>query len=159
MKKILLLTALTMCLMLKISASNLLVYNISGDISQAISTGIIQNITFSSDAMIIQPTEGESISIPFTEMGYFTLAQASSTLFLSKDVINVFPNPANDVINVQSTNCNVKSIEIYDIAGKLLNSFVFNTTQINIDNLGTGTYYLKVITDKGISLNKIVKQN
>jgi hypothetical protein len=160
MKKILLLIiAFTMCAMLKTSASNLLVYNISGNIEQMMATGLIQNITFTSEAMIITPKEGESITIPFTALDYFTLSQTSSTQFLSKDAITVFPNPTNDVINVQCSMCNVQSIEIYDIAGKLLKTFAANATNINVDNLATGTYYLKVITDKGMSVNKIIKQN
>ena len=62
--------------------------------------------------------------------------------------INVFPNPANEIIAVsykQSANSNV-NISIYDVVGKLV--YTENTTSknsnINTSNLNDGIYFLKL---------------
>ena len=66
---------------------------------------------------------------------------------------NVYPNPANDVINIQTEN-SIKNVAIYNILGKLV--YTNNVETVNVSNLDAGIYLIKVETEKGIGTSKLV---
>lgn len=72
----------------------------------------------------------------------------------------VFPNPANDVLNFKlKENCT--SIEILSLDGKTLALEVVSgmSAKLNISNLNSGVYMFKLTNDKGlVSTNKFVKK-
>jgi hypothetical protein len=76
--------------------------------------------------------------------------------------IDVFPNPAKDVIRIHNYNdIIISQIDIYDITGRLMLSESGITQQQNIirlDNLTNGIYFLRILTDKGVVNKKIIKQ-
>ena len=74
---------------------------------------------------------------------------------ISKIKTNIYPNPAKDWITI-STESPVKSIEIYDILGRLVR--IETSSKINISQLEKGNYFLKIKTDSGESVEKMVKQ-
>lgn len=61
-------------------------------------------------------------------------------------IVNVFPNPAKEHINVSSTSPSEQLIKVYSLTGKLVieTSFIANT-KIDISALTTGTYVYNVI--------------
>ena len=62
--------------------------------------------------------------------------------------LELFPNPANNLININLKNNIISNYEILDISGKILLSDSFlNETQINTSNLQNGIYIIKVIND------------
>ena len=72
-------------------------------------------------------------------------------------IVNVFPNPANEYINVSSTNPSEQLIKVYSLTGKLVVETSFTSTiKIDISALSTGTYIYNVI-DK--STNQISVSN
>jgi hypothetical protein len=73
-----------------------------------------------------------------------------------KHKISIFPNPANNIIQIK-TNMNIETpIQIIDISGKLIYENILpNHKTINISNLRNGIYFVK-INHKTI---KFVKQN
>jgi len=72
-------------------------------------------------------------------------------------IVNVFPNPANEYINVSSTNPSEQLIKVYSLTGKLVVETSFTSTiKIDISTLSTGTYIYNVI-DK--STNQISVSN
>jgi len=67
---------------------------------------------------------------------------------------SVYPNPANNIVNIQS-NDTVKNISIFNILGKM----VYNQNDINsvnLSNFNSGIYLIKVETEKGIGTRKLV---
>ncbi len=69
---------------------------------------------------------------------------------LSNSVIKVFPNPANDILNIKSEGNKIVNVEITDVLGKVqvsTNQIVGN--QINISNLATGTYFVNIESERG----------
>lgn len=74
---------------------------------------------------------------------------------------NLFPNPATNIINITNNdNHLVENITIYDTAGKLLKTQDFNnenSVQLNIESLTNGIYLLRIQTDKGTAVKKVVK--
>lgn len=75
--------------------------------------------------------------------------------------LSVFPNPANDVVNVTNAeNILVNGITVTDLNGRTVKTSKYNgvaNAQINISDLASGVYMLTVSSDKGSLTKKIVK--
>ena len=69
----------------------------------------------------------------------------------------VYPNPASDVINI-STSDNIQSVEIFNMQGQLVKVETGEVTSISIKDLANGLYTLKLTTDNGTSMHKIIKK-
>ena len=62
--------------------------------------------------------------------------------------LELFPNPANDIININLKNNISSNYEILDISGKVLLSDSFlNETQINSSDLKNGIYIIRILND------------
>ena len=75
--------------------------------------------------------------------------------------LNVYPNPANNVINFSNdANIVVSLVEMTDLNGRIVKVQKFNVGngQVSIGDLSTGVYMMKITTDQGIAVKKIVKQ-
>ena len=74
--------------------------------------------------------------------------------------VTLFPNPANNVINVQCTMNNVQSVEVYDVYGKLITTTndIDNPTRINVSGLADGVYFVRVTTEVGVVTKSFVKK-
>lgn len=69
----------------------------------------------------------------------------------------VYPNPATDVININTTN-NVQRVEIFNMQGQLVKVQTGEVTSVSVKDLANGLYTLKLTTDNGTSMHKIVKK-
>ena len=77
----------------------------------------------------------------------------------SKD-LQVYPNPVKDELNFKmANNLKVESIELYDMAGKKINTVSSRATSgVNVSNFAKGTYILKVKANDGkVYIQKILK--
>ena len=72
-----------------------------------------------------------------------------------KNTIKIYPIPAKNEINISSSE-KIENISIYNSLGQFL--FNSNATKINIEKLTKGVYYLKVKTDKGVKVEKLIKE-
>ena len=75
--------------------------------------------------------------------------------------ISIFPNPASDVLNIELlSNVNISLVEIINMQGKVVFSqkMGYNKNSINVSCLPLGVYIVKVHSDKGITMNKFIKQ-
>jgi len=75
-------------------------------------------------------------------------------------LVNVFPNPCKNVINIKSVkNFPFKRITLIDINGKLLNEIVpvNDNTFINMEDFKPGVYILKTLSGNSVSYHKILK--
>ncbi len=66
---------------------------------------------------------------------------------LNLETVDIFPNPATNIINIEVENVLELEVTIYDLTGKLILKTV-NQSRINISSLAQGVYLLK-ITDLG----------
>lgn len=75
------------------------------------------------------------------------------------DDVEIFPNPTNSIVNIKNSKSSIKSIELYDTAGRILKAEKVNKKEIQIDisNYQIGTYLIKVITSNGDVVKKIIK--
>lgn len=76
---------------------------------------------------------------------------------INKEKIQIFPNPACDNITIVAGSI-IKKIEFYDKMGRLVN--VYQCSQrykdINITNMFPGIYTVKIISNAGISVSKLI---
>lgn len=97
------------------------------------------------------------------QMGYgilnFAEALESATLSVNnpalKANIEIYPNPVKDIVQIKSDSP-VKNTEIYDNLGRMLQSFGTETS-MNISRFPKGSYILKIETEKGSTVKKIIK--
>ena len=77
------------------------------------------------------------------------------------DIITIFPNPTKDILNIEiRENIKIQSIVIYCMDGKLIenNMYSFQSGQLNVSRLQTGTYVINIETEKG-NFNQIIIKN
>jgi len=77
------------------------------------------------------------------------------------NLISIYPNPVKDIVNISiKDNSTIKTIELYDVQGRLLQTQVVNdiASQINIAERANGMYFIKINTDKGSKVEKLIKE-
>jgi uncharacterized repeat protein (TIGR01451 family) len=88
-----------------------------------------------------------------------TYTLLSKSVFTKDSSVKVYPNPAFDVVTI-SADSNLKSIELYDIHGRILQTKLENksSTTFNISDRQSGTYFLKIASEKGSTVEKMIKK-
>ena len=76
---------------------------------------------------------------------------------------NIYPNPVNDKIYIETlTQTQTLTVEIYDIYGRIQNLSNSATQQlsnsIDVTNLNSGVYFVKVVTENGESVKRFIKK-
>ena len=71
--------------------------------------------------------------------------------------VAVYPNPANDVININS-NSNVSNVKVLNYLGQTIDNINVNgmNVTINTSTYDAGIYFIQIETEKGISTQKII---
>ncbi len=94
------------------------------------------------------------------EDGSFKTTDIKQVVFSSSIIVNVFPNPAKNTINIQTNTLQAKQAQIIDAAGRVV--MHVNITQpittVNISALLSGIYVVKISTPTGSINQKLVKQ-
>ena len=88
-----------------------------------------------------------------------TFQSLNNTIFNADNSISIYPNPANSIVNIIA-NSNLKSIQLYDVQGRILQTKIVNQTTENLDisNQSKGIYFLKITSDDGVKVEQIVKE-
>lgn len=79
------------------------------------------------------------------------------------EVWNVYPNPFVGIIHLNSlSNSKIESLKIFDITGKLVRTIenveLQKNKEIDISDLRSNeTYLLNIVTERGLSIEKIIK--
>jgi hypothetical protein len=120
--------------------------------------------TIVSNYQVFGVTPGQSISFTVQPIGNLCYSTTTTTCDLlsaidfESDVVDYYPNPFNDVLNL-SFSQSIESIQIFNILGQQ----VFNTNhrakdfQINLSHLSSGTYLVKAISNTSAKIFKVVK--
>jgi hypothetical protein len=83
---------------------------------------------------------------------------SNSVITIDKSV-GIYPNPAKDIVNIKA-NSLIKSIEIYDVQGRIIQSKLTNeeNSTIDVSSFTNGIYFLKIKTEMGEKVEKMVKE-
>jgi len=98
-------------------------------------------------------------NFPIATNDYETTFQLLSNPDVATDnSVSIYPNPARNNVNITSKNT-IKTIELYDVQGRVLQSQVIDSqsSTMDISSKSKGVYFLKVVTEKGIKVEKLVK--
>ncbi len=71
-------------------------------------------------------------------------------------IVKIHPNPATNILTVSGVS-NIDSVKVYSVLGRLEKE-VFNTHQIDISDLASGVYMVKVNNGSDMISKKIIKQ-
>ena len=81
---------------------------------------------------------------------------------LSDEPLQIYPNPTTGKLTIDYGQLIIDKIEIFDIARKIVSSNIqislSSNHEIDISNLNSGIYFVKVTTERGEIVKKIVKQ-
>ena len=89
------------------------------------------------------------------EDGIYSVAKIIKSSSVSINEILIYPNPANNIINISSAN-EIQNVSIFNYVGQT----IYNGTdiKINTSNLEAGIYLIKIETKEGIETQKITIQ-
>jgi hypothetical protein len=77
----------------------------------------------------------------------------------SLDAVSIFPNPTSGIVNVVSPLDPITTITVMDLRGRLISTTEYNnqnTIQLDINNLTSSIYFIKLSTAGGNSITKRV---
>lgn len=92
---------------------------------------------------------------------YFSILAATGTNEIAENTTKIFPNPAKNLLNIESKN-NVISVHIFDLMGKeIMNKISEKTTQnLQLDltqiEIPKGIYFIKVQSMESLVTQKII---
>lgn len=72
----------------------------------------------------------------------------------SEGVVNVYPNPVTDVLNIQADN--IQKVELMDMSGRRI--LTTDKEQIDVRRLHAGAYFVRVITSRNTTIKRVVKK-
>jgi len=98
-------------------------------------------------------TKGDS-----SNLYYISTAYISTGIDNPKAItVKTYPNPVTNQLRVEAPTA-IHKVEIYSLAGKLLQTATGNISTIGFNHLSAGSYLLKVHTGSGISTQLIMKK-
>ena len=101
----------------------------------------------------------EGITWSFDTESFITKTTHTSMQFAQDDnQIIVYPNPANSILTLEYGQLNNKEVKIYDTNGRFIMSQIIKNNQIDVHNLQSGIYYIKLVFSGGIKMVKFVKE-
>ena len=79
-----------------------------------------------------------------------------------RDNLNVYPNPATDVvfIDTKDDKAMIERVELFNAFGQLIRSVEVGNAkaEISVSELATGTYFVKLFTDKGDATLPVIRK-
>jgi len=86
---------------------------------------------------------------------------AVNNVNVDKGTFTIAPNPINNVVNVSNTqNINVNKITVMDLNGRVVKEASYekvSNVQMNVSDLSSGVYMMKINSDKGSVVKKVIK--
>lgn len=72
--------------------------------------------------------------------------------------IRIFPNPSNDYLSIEVKNdVLIQKIQLFDDKGKLIETFEKDVRRIDLSNLPSAVYFLKLEGKEGFAMKRILK--
>ncbi len=118
---------------------------------------ILQGVVLNSNANIF--FDYNSPTTTNTTATVYTNSVLSNTDFKIDTSITIYPNPVKDRINIKA-NTELKSIQLFDIQGRILQIKYQdkNDVVLDVSSREKGVYFLKIITENGTKVQKIIKE-
>ena len=96
-----------------------------------------------------------------TEPAVTTFADLDTKDFEFSNYLTIYPNPTKGILNITSKqDIEMQSISIYNVLGQMVVAVpnAKGVSNVDVSSLSTGNYFIKVVSDKGTSNSKFIKQ-
>jgi hypothetical protein len=95
----------------------------------------------------------------------FTLTQAVSECVGLNQIagtltgVKIYPNPTAGEFTVELNNSSVKTVVVTDVTGRIIssNTSASDVVKVNLNNLSSGVYYVKVQSNNAVEVVKVIK--
>ncbi len=113
----------------------------------------------------VTTAEGDNVCTVAPEEGTIVeSAEFNNTIETLQDVtISTYPNPVNELLNIsvnserqQELNLSLLTINGQVVTSQSFDAFGRQNVQLNVSNIPAGFYFLKVVTENGMAVQKIV---
>ncbi|MFK5983202.1 MAG: choice-of-anchor B family protein [Flavobacteriaceae bacterium] len=100
----------------------------------------------------------------FQNNRFYLFFESNEVLIGPENVLNtiiVYPNPTQDIINIDSPQSLIKSIDIYDLSGRKILSKLNvnkNSLELNFSSFKTTIYFVKIQTEFGTITKRVIKK-
>lgn len=121
--------------------------------AMAVSSPNGDKVCFKSD-FGTSPNTSPSVAYSFVA----NVENSSSVNDEQSTIVNIYPNPTSDFINIESQNT-IQDITVYNSVGQLIKRIQannLNNTRVNVSDLQNGIYYLRFLTSNKVMTTKIV---
>jgi len=100
------------------------------------------------------PTPGDDGFTPaFSTINFALLSTSNHKL----EGIEIFPNPTKDVVYIKGLDA-IKNVELFSITGQRVQYIENADDSIDINGLQAGLYFMKITTENGSTIKKVVKK-
>ncbi len=161
---------LTLTARLKIESATNISYTTTSSSTLTLVFDATFNGTIKLDGVAYTAVNGLVI-VPTVAAGNHAITKGTTTnLFYIKTVFNaletqhnelgstiLYPNPVTNILNI-SSNSKIDEILIYDTLGELVKDVNGDVKSIDLNNLSSGNYFIKVISEGTIITRKIIKK-
>jgi len=109
-----------------------------------------------------QDSTGETPDMVFDELRIGTTWAEVTPSTLSNndfnlDQVSIYPNPTNTgKVTITSSNSDAMNVQVFDILGKQVKNETLTNNTLNVSNLNTGVYILKITQNNATTTKKLV---
>ncbi len=90
---------------------------------------------------------------------YFSETCTLNTKRFNQESVSIYPNPTRDIIHIKANNIDFNTIKIFNLQGQIIKTFnKLDTKSLDVSGLASGMYVVRLASDDGIIIRKIVKQ-
>ncbi|MFP9099921.1 T9SS type A sorting domain-containing protein [Flavobacterium sp. RHBU_24] len=88
-----------------------------------------------------------------------TYALLNAPGFTKDASVKIYPNPAKNIVSISSESA-IQSVQLFDVQGRLLEASSVNNVAASLDiaSRANGIYFIKITTENGMKVEKLVKE-
>jgi hypothetical protein len=120
------------------------------------------NYTGSGGIITLSVAAGSHTFLKNNVANLFYIKTSYPTLGLGDNVqaskLVVYPNPVSNQLYISSEDQKVKNVTIYSLSGAVVKNVSNNTESVDVSDLASGNYVVRVVTENGITTKKIIKK-
>ncbi|MFK7808365.1 MAG: BT4734/BF3469 family protein [Saprospiraceae bacterium] len=110
-------------------------------------------LSLSLENVVALTSDGTQISIDHSPL---TIETSSVDDVLTS--FSFYPNPVSELLTLDAQNLELKSVDILDVNGRIINSYETERTDFDVSQLTKGIYFLRLLTAEGVGVKRFVKQ-
>ncbi|NND88942.1 MAG: T9SS type A sorting domain-containing protein, partial [Flavobacteriaceae bacterium] len=72
--------------------------------------------------------------------------------------INIYPNPASELLTIDDPTKSIHRIKIHNVSGQLIKAYKEASSEIQVGQLPAGIYFINLETPLGVVRKKFIKE-